>query len=234
LSRAKPNGFGAGTRARAARATSRPVATATVVRRRTRTPRQDRVQRSVHRAPWSLCAMLVGPTPSHVVRARWPRRAVRAPPLAGRPLHVVAGPCPCRSSPCRTAALTGPSRTAFTCVWLQKPLFTLPARLAPTPSRHCSRQWRPRRAPPSGCLHRQRGLPRPALRHLVASPVTCCSGQTPSSPASELPRPPPGHRRRACTSACSPSQWVLLAPTLGHREAFRATCAYPPANRSPE
>jgi hypothetical protein len=118
---AKPNGFGAGTRAHAARATSHPVATAAAVRRRTRTPRQARVQRSVRRAPWSLCVMSVGPTPSHVVRARWPRRAARALPLAGRPLHVVAGPCPCRASPCRAASLTDPSRTAFTCVRLQKP-----------------------------------------------------------------------------------------------------------------
>jgi hypothetical protein len=83
-------------------------------------PKPARVQRSVRCAPWSLCAMSVGPTPSHVVRARWPRRAARAPPLAGRQLHVVAGPCPCRSSPCRATALTGPSRTAFTCAWLQK------------------------------------------------------------------------------------------------------------------
>jgi hypothetical protein len=65
-----------------------------VVRRRTRTPRLARVQRSVRCAPWSLCAMSVGPTPSHVVRARWPCRAARAPPLACRPLHVAAVPRP--------------------------------------------------------------------------------------------------------------------------------------------
>jgi hypothetical protein len=59
----------------------------------------------------------------------------------------------------------------------------------------------------------------PALGLPVASPVTCCSGQTPSLPVSNLPRPPPGKPCRTCTSACSPSLWVPIASPLGHTEA---------------
>jgi hypothetical protein len=118
--------------------------------RRTRTPRSARVQRSVRRAPWSLCAMSVGPTSSHVVRARWPRRVARAPPLAGRPLHVVVGPCPCRSSPCRAAALTGPSRTAFTCARLQK----LPLRPTHAPCPHIEPPLQPPVVPTASCTLR--------------------------------------------------------------------------------
>jgi hypothetical protein len=50
------------------------------------------------------------------------------------------------------------------------------------PSRHCRRQWCPRRAPPSGRLQRQHVLLLPALGLLVAFPFACCPGQAASSP----------------------------------------------------
>jgi hypothetical protein len=50
----------------------------------------------------------------------------------------------------------------------------------------------------------------------VSSLVTCCSGQTPSSPVSELPRPPSGMPCRTCTSACSPRLWDPIESPLGH------------------
>jgi hypothetical protein len=94
------------------------------------------------------------------------------------------------------------------------------SRIAQAPSRHCRRQWCPRRGQSSGRLHRQRVLLLFALGSSVAPPVAYCSGQAASSPESELPRPPPGSPCRARTSACSPSQWALVAPPLGHTEAL--------------
>jgi hypothetical protein len=96
------------------------------------------------------------------------------------------------------------------------------ARMAQAPSRHYRHQWCPRRAPPSGRLHRQRVLLLPALGSPVALSVTYCSGQAASSPESELPRTPPGSPCRARASTCSPSQWPLVAPPLGHTEALCA------------
>jgi hypothetical protein len=70
----------------------------------------------------------------------------------------------------------------------------------------------------------------PALGSPVAPPVTCCSGQAASSPEFEVPRPPPGSPRRARASACSPSQWALVAPPLGHTEALCTThCSAEPS-----
>jgi hypothetical protein len=57
----------------------------------------------------------------------------------------------------------------------------------------------------------------------VALPCACCLGRAASSPEFELPRLPPGKPCRARVSACSPSQWVLVAPPLGRTEALYAT-----------
>jgi hypothetical protein len=57
----------------------------------------------------------------------------------------------------------------------------------------------------------------------VALLCACCSGRAASSPEFELPRPPPGKPCRARASARSPSQWVPVAPFLGHTEALYAT-----------
>jgi hypothetical protein len=57
----------------------------------------------------------------------------------------------------------------------------------------------------------------------VALPGACCSGRAASSPEFKLPRPPPGKPCRARVPARSPSQWVHVAPPLGHTEALCAT-----------
>jgi hypothetical protein len=80
-----------------------------------------RAQRSVRRAPWSLCVTFVGTWPSHVVRARWPRCAAQAPPLARRPPHVAA---PFR----RTPAMSRPT-PQLGCLGAQG---STPHRLAPS------------------------------------------------------------------------------------------------------
>jgi hypothetical protein len=196
LSRAKPNGFGAGTRARAARATSRPVATA---RRRTK----------------SYTHADAGPCPEVLVSC------------SVVPVHDVGGSY---AEPRGACALATPRllNAAIGRPAAARRRRSLPMPFELMPSRRCSRQWCPRRAPPSSHLHRQRGLPRPALGPLVASRVTCCSGQTPSLSVSELPRPPPGHLHRACTSACSPSQWAHVASPLHTEVLCVAYCSVEP------
>jgi hypothetical protein len=201
LSRAKPNGFGAGTHARAARATARAVATA---RRRT----TSYTHTEVGPRPEVLVPCSVVPVRDVGGSYAEPRGACALATL--RRLNAAIGrsavarrrrslPMPFEPMSSRRSDRSVAHRVHL-CPATKAPL-RLPTHLAPTPSRHCSCQWCPRRAPPSGRLHRQRGLPRPALGHLVASPVTCCSGQTPSLPVSELPQPPSGHIHRACTSA---------------------------------
>jgi hypothetical protein len=106
------------------------------------------------------------------------------------PVHVVAAPT--------THAAT---RTVFPCLGAQVSLSTslsspikgaelTSARIAQTLSRYCRRQWCPRRAPPSGRLHRQRVLLLPVLGSPVAPPFTCCSGRATSSPECFLQRSP--------------------------------------------
>jgi hypothetical protein len=51
---------------------------------------------------------------------------------------------------------------------------------------------------------------------------TSCFGRVTCAPEHKLPRPPPGSPHRARASACSPSHWALVAPTLGHTEALCA------------
>jgi hypothetical protein len=79
------------------------------------------------------------------------------------------------------------------------------------------------------CLSSQMCAAPNSTRVPVALPFACCSGQAASSPEFDLPRPPPGKPCRAPTSACSPSQCVLVAPLLGRTEAlYAAHCSAEP------
>jgi hypothetical protein len=139
------------------------------------------------------------------------RRAAPALLLAVAPRHRLAVPIP-------WSAVTPSARHVPI-----KGVKLAAARISQAPSRHCRCQGCPLRAPPFGRLRRQCMLLLPALGSPVAPPVAYCSGQAASSPKSELPRLPPGSPCRARAFTCSPSQWALVAPPLGHTEALCAT-----------
>jgi hypothetical protein len=194
-------------------------------------PRSARVHRSVRSAPWSLCAVSVGPTPSHVVRARWPRRAARAPPLACRSLHVVPGPCPCRASPCRAAALTGPSRTASTYDGYKS---RLSPRLVRDTEPHRGHHCRRRRAPCSARARCHPSTPKASSHTQRACTPACCLSRTTCSPEYDFQWSPPSSRRRVPLPTRSPGQPTLPGPPLGRREANCATRCAAPSLSSPE
>jgi hypothetical protein len=190
-------------------------------------PRRDHVgpaHRGRLRTPGPCAAAALAEPPSwsspraprvHACRADRPtatspyaRRAAPALLLAVARRHHLTVPMP-------WMVVTPSSRHAC----LQKGLNSPPRALPRAPSRHCHRQWRRRRAPPSGRLYRQRVLLLPALGPPVASPLAYCSGQAASSLESELPRPPPSSLCRTRAFACSPSQWALVASPLDHPEA---------------
>jgi hypothetical protein len=159
--------------------------------RRRGSPWPARRDRPVPVGPRAVGPICVKPTLPALSRAATrPHTAGRGVtvPMSRRPWAAIG--CCASPPPCITHTVDGrdPLHKARAPI---KGVKLPAARIAQTPSRHCHRQWCPRRAPPSSRLHRQRVLLLPALGSPVAPPFACCSGRATSSPEQSSQRRPP-------------------------------------------
>jgi hypothetical protein len=136
----------------------------------------------------------------------------RAP---GRLLAAAPPPCPCHGPPC------GDARDPLikACLSIKAGRSSPRASTEPPPSTIGAPAVNPVLRP----IPRHPKLQTSSLGLPRAATGTSCPAFPFPSPEFELPRPPPGSPCRARASACSPSQWVLVAPPLGRTETLYTT-----------
>jgi hypothetical protein len=175
------------------------------------------LERAMPRAPPRF-PMARTPRPASACRsARWdpfaPNRPFQPSPVrphtTGRSVavptsrrHWAAIGCYASPPPCSAHTVDGRDPLSKAQVPI-KAVKLAAARIAQAPSRHCRHQWCPRRAPPSGRLHRQRVLLLPTLGSPVAPPFACCSGRATNSPEQSSQRSPP-------PASATPDRWSPL------------------------